>query len=369
MKAIFSPGPSYSDPRVREVAGWVKILDMYHAALRELGFDVVVPEVPFELIERRGTVSTITSYDLVAASKIPMDAELFLGPPGYSVAQMMRLGPKTKKVIYFWNNADWWRDQQLDGEYKRFAQPYDLSPTWRWLNAEACRQAYHAVACSPFVKQTWSRVMPPERTSIAFWGVDSTAFCPAIEPVPCPPLRVLFSGGDYIRKGLVYLGHAMTGLKGVELWIVGHGPVQIEAPGLVVRQIGMVPHARMPEIMAQCHVICIPTLEDGIALAVQEALACGLPAITTPDAGEVMEDGVSGFVVPFRDPGAIRQKLILLQNDQALLNHMGQAARALAVRQTWGQFKQDFAEVIRRVMAPVGMLPFESEMPWLKREA
>ena len=360
MKAIFSPGPSYSNPEVRKYAGWVHIFDLYREGLEELGYEVFVPEVDPKLIDQSSTVSKILSYDIVAAQQIPGDAELFLGPPGYSRAQMIagrdnNWGRGMKNFLYVWNNADWWRDKQLAEEYKRFNQPYDLSLSWRWINRTALEMCDHVIACSPWVKKTHARVVPEDKISIAFWGVDSEKFHPPdVEP---EGFRVLFVGGDPIRKGLHYLFRALEGMENVELWVVGCSPIGggsnivgvIGEPGKNVRvkQFGMLPHDRMPEIYQQCHVLCLPTLEDGIALAVQESMSCGLVPVTSPETSEVFDDEDSGFRVGYRAVESIREKLEWLQHDN-LRRGMSIRARERAVKDTWEITKEQFKEIIRK---------------------
>jgi len=356
MKAVFSPGPSYSDPQVKRYAGWWKILDLYKEGLEELGFDVVIPKVDPLLIDRSSTVSRILSYDIVAAQQIPEDAELFLGPPGYSIAQMIagrdnNWGRGMRNFLYVWNNADWWRDKQLAEEYKRFGQPYDLSPAWRWINRTALEMCNHVIACSPWVKRTHARVVPEDKISIAFWGVDSEKFYPPeVEP---PGFRVLFVGGDPIRKGLHYLIKALESMKDCELWVVGcrpfeHDTVQLSS-GVIVRQFGMLPHNDMTRIYQLCHVLCIPTLEDGIALAIQEGMACGLVPVTSPETSEVFDDGDSGFKVGYRAVESIREKLEWLQYN-GMRRAMSKRARELAEQQPWEKTKEQFKEIIKREM-------------------
>lgn len=353
MKAIFSPGSSYHDPHVREYAGWVRILDLYREGLEELGYKVFIPEVDPKLIDQSSTVSKIESYDLVAATQLYEsdvgleDGDIFLGPPGYSLAQMMTLPFNVKKFLYVWNNADWWRDQQLAEEYRRFNQPYDLSPTWRWINTTALEMCDHVIACSPWVKWSHSKVVPEEKISIAFWGVDNQMFTrPEKEPTG---FRVLFVGGDPIRKGLGYLLKALDGSEGIELWVVGCRPLTIVGPNGSkpdVQQFGMVPHSQVPAIMRQCHVICIPTLEDGIACALQEGMASGLVPIGTPEVAEVFEPGVSGFRVPYGDVEGIRNALVTLRDNPDLRRKMSIEARRLAESQTWGRTKEEFKRII-----------------------
>ena len=338
MKAIFSPGPSYSDPETRKYAGWGRILDLYREGLEELGYDVFIPKVDCKLIDPTCTVSKMCSYDLVASRQLPLEADIFLGPAGYSIAQMTRLHqPWNKKFLYVWNNADWYRDQQLIEEYKRFGQPYDLSPAWRWINTTALEMCDHVIACSTFVKGTYSKLVPAEKISITFWGVDSQRFHPPeVEP---PGFRILFAGGDPIRKGLIYLLEALKGLEGYELWIVG---CNIQGGPSSWKQFGMVPNDQMPEIMRQCHVTCVPTLEDGIALVIQEGMACKLIPITSPETSEVFEDKVSGFKVGYRDVEGIREKILLLRDNPDVRKRMAEYARKRAEKDTWEKTKEEF---------------------------
>ena len=370
MKTIFSPGPSYYDENVRQNAGWWHILELYKNGLEELGFKLFIPCVPPSLIDATTTVSKITSYDLVAASQSPLDADLFIGPPGYSLAQIMRLKgrpsssivvakegrlhPKTKVVTWVWNNADWWRDHQLADEYAKFGLPYDRSPTWRWINKTALELSDHVVACSPFVKKTHAKVVPADRISIAFWGVDSQKFTPAQSEQD--GFRILFVGSDPIRKGLFYLIEAFRRMEGAELWVVG-AQITVDLPN--VKVFGMLPHEQMPGIFRQCHVQVQSTLEDGISLVVQEGMAAGVPCIGSDDVAEVFEDGVSGIRVSCRDIDGIYKALTMLKEFPEIRRKMGREARLLAEKQTWEQTKKDFKEIITRVVEG-GSLPFES---------
>jgi len=348
VKAVFSPGPSYHDRNVRQYAGWVFILDLYKWGLEELGYEVIVPYVEPELIDKSSTVSKICSYDLVASRQIPADTDLFLGPPGYSITQMTKLKHQARKFLYVWNNADWWRDQQLAEEYERFGQPYDLSPAWRWINRTALEMCDHVIACSPWVKGTHSKVVPEDKISIAFWGVDSEKFRP-LEPLDmeAPGFNVLFVGGDPTRKGLRYLVEAMKYLRGAELWTAGCTPGWGFPKDMKVRQLGMLPHDEIVKVYQQCHVICIPTLEDGIALAIQEGMACGLVPVTSPETAEVFVDGDSGFKVGYRAVESIREKLEWLRYNN-LRREMSRKARKLARSQTWEKTKEEFKDIIKR---------------------
>ena len=112
----------------------------------------------------------------------------------------------------------------------------------------------------------------------------------------------------------------------------------------------MLPHSDMPEIYQQCHVLVCPTLEDGIALCVQEAMASGLPVITSPETAEVFKHMETGIKVDYRDIEGIKRALLFLRNNPVQRVLMGKKARALSETQTWDQTKESLKDIIRREM-------------------
>jgi glycosyltransferase involved in cell wall biosynthesis len=82
----------------------------------------------------------------------------------------------------------------------------------------------------------------------------------------------------------------------------------------------------MAEHYAWADLFLLPSICEGSATVCYEALAAGLPVITTENAGSVVRDGIDGFIVPIRDPGAIAERLENLHRDRALLESMSRAA-------------------------------------------
>jgi glycosyltransferase involved in cell wall biosynthesis len=82
----------------------------------------------------------------------------------------------------------------------------------------------------------------------------------------------------------------------------------------------------------------LPTLAEGSAEAVYEALAAGLPVITTKSAGSVVRDGIEGRIVPERDPDALAEAIRELTENRTLRNRMAVAARERAKDFTWDRY-------------------------------
>ncbi len=187
---------------------------------------------------------------------------------------------------------------------------------------------------SSFAEKTFlDRGIPKEKLIKLPLGVDLKMFHPV--PKNDSMFRVLYAGHCSIRKGVVYLLEAMSRLKlpNSELVINGSiGPemkkhVMSRYPGSY-RFLGSQPLERLHEVYSQASVLVLPTIEDGFAKVVTEAMACGVPVIATGNCGapDVIESGVDGFIVPTRDPEAIREKVQYLYEHPDVRDAMGLAA-------------------------------------------
>jgi glycosyltransferase involved in cell wall biosynthesis len=101
--------------------------------------------------------------------------------------------------------------------------------------------------------------------------------------------------------------------------------------------------------MQQNDVLVLPTLYEGLALVLLEAMACGLTVITTPHSGltGLINDGMEGFIVPIRSAPAIRDRLRLLAGDAGLLQTMRQAALVWSREHSWRLFRKKIRDVIQ----------------------
>jgi glycosyltransferase involved in cell wall biosynthesis len=173
-------------------------------------------------------------------------------------------------------------------------------------------------------------------------GVDIERFQPGKRP---PIFRAIFSGALIERKGIHHLLEAWhrLNLRDAELWLVG--TVHEEAkPHLKdfwrdnIRTVGFV---RDPEnYLNQGTVYVFPSQWEGSAKTVYEAAACGLPAITTREAGDVIRDGVEGMIIQPGDVDAIAAGLEHLYQHPEIVERMGAAARQRVVENfTWDHYR------------------------------
>ncbi len=168
------------------------------------------------------------------------------------------------------------------------------------------------------------------------------------------PLRVLFVGSMGQRKGLGDLFAAMKLIKtnSVELVVMGS---LLETMSFYREQLPQFiyepgrPHSGVLELMRNCDVLCLPSVVEGRALVMQEAMSQGLPLIITPNTGgeDLIIEGKTGFLVPIGSPEAIAEKIDWFANNRSELEAMGEAARQHAAQYSWQQYGQHIIDELR----------------------
>jgi glycosyltransferase involved in cell wall biosynthesis len=207
--------------------------------------------------------------------------------------------------------------------------------TRRSFNRAQCLVVWHEWGKASLVQDYGA---PAEKVSVIPPGVDLELWnFPRPAERSSGPVRLLFVGGDFSRKGGEALLAAMhQGLAAsCELDIVTKGPVDTAGLAGVRVHNGLGPNA--PALMAlyrSADIFVFPTLADVLPLAIMEAMASGLPVITT-DVGairEQVEDGVTGSLIPPNDVDALCRTTMRVVENPELRHSMGAAARAAAER-------------------------------------
>lgn len=206
------------------------------------------------------------------------------------------------------------------------------------------READGILVPSDYVRDTLiERGAPAERIFVLPYGVDIDRFRPA-PPRERKGFRLLFVGQLSQRKGIRYLLEAVKRLKlpDAELVLVGKMIGRDSAfAGYrdVFRHVAHVPYHEVHRLFQDADVFVYPSLHEGSALAIYEALASGLPVVTTLNSGSVVRDGQDGFLVPIRDVEALMEKIERLYRDRDLRTAMALSARARACEFTWAHYR------------------------------
>ena len=136
------------------------------------------------------------------------------------------------------------------------------------------------------------------------------------------PAEVLFAGRLSAEKGIAEL---VAATEGMNLVVAGDGPLREQVPGA----LGFVPHAELQRLYERSAVVVLPSHREGMPLCVLEAMAHGRPVVASAVGGipEVVEDGVTGLLVPPGDVAALRAALERLLADPILRRRLGREAR------------------------------------------
>ena len=227
--------------------------------------------------------------------------------------------------------------------------------------SERCRleaiEADRVLVPSGYVRETLiARGVAPARIALLPYGVDSARFRPA-DVLRKGPFRILYVGQIGQKKGIKYLLEAVRRLALPEAELLLVGGIAGSGKGLApyqewFRHIAHVPYHEVHALFQDADIFVYPSLHEGSAFANLEAMASGLPVITTPNAGAPVRDGEDGFIVPIRDTDALMARIELLYRDRALVAEMGACARQRAAGLTWARYCAELDRLLLEFQHP-----------------
>jgi phosphatidylinositol alpha-1,6-mannosyltransferase len=196
-------------------------------------------------------------------------------------------------------------------------------------------------------------------------GVDINKFKPVHLVPDDGPLKLLCVGRLIERKGQHHLIDAVKQLAeeaiDVRLDLVGTGDArssyeaQVSRLGLGdrVRFLGYVPRDEISQHYAAAHVFVLPSYNEGMSVALLEAMASGLAVLVTPTGGtpELVETGVNGLVFDWADVERLASHLRRLAQDRLLVRRMGEASSLRAQSFSWEAAAQLYLEVFNEIVS------------------
>lgn len=216
--------------------------------------------------------------------------------------------------------------------------------------------AHKIVVASSYTKLTLIRQgIEASKIIVNPYGVDLQKFHPRSVQRPEPQsVRFLFLGAISARKGVPLLVEAWKSLalKDSELWLVG--PITErerrlipELPGLHIK--GKYPYEEIPALLRQCDVLVFPSYCEGFAQVLLEALASGLPIISTEAtaAPDLIEHGLEGFLSPAGDMETLCEAMRFCAYNPEKLKVMGKAARRCAEQLSWDSYGDRWQQILR----------------------
>lgn len=201
------------------------------------------------------------------------------------------------------------------------------------------------VVASQFVKDSLPSHSASKKIIFSPFGSPKTNLKEPRKKDNTKPLRVLFAGSMGQRKGLGDLFSAIKLLNTSNIQLVVMGSL-LAPMKFYQNQISNFvyepprPHSEVLALMRTCDVFCLPSIVEGRALVMQEAMSEGLPLIITRNTGgeDLIIEGKTGFLVPIGSPDAIAEKLEWFLNNTDKLQEMSMSAQLHAMDYTWEKY-------------------------------
>jgi colanic acid/amylovoran biosynthesis glycosyltransferase len=271
----------------------------------------------------------------------PLKADAIIahfGPTGVLATNLRSLGLLEGPIFTVFHGYDLSRHSVLArhaGDYRRL-----FASGERMLPISTCwAQKLEALGCAP------------DKIQVHRMGVDTDSFRfePPVVAAPLQgrTLRVVTVARLVEKKGVIYLCQAVARLAQrhirVELEVIGDGPLQAELEGFVAEHAlgthvflrGRRDKAYVQAALGRADVFALPSVtaadgdQEGIPVSLMEAMASGVPCLSTVHSGipELIEDGLSGWLVPERDVEALADRLASIQRGDYDLAAIAQCAR------------------------------------------
>lgn len=237
------------------------------------------------------------------------------------------------------------------------AMPAVQEPAWKLeRKQQEVELADHIFVASSMTERSLLEIgISADKITVIPYGAPVDYFQP--QPKPDVTFRAIYAGRLSPRKGAHYLLSVWKELKlpHAELMMVGSNmmPPDWFAPYQdCCRLVPSVSHMALNQYYSAANVLVFPSLVEGFGLVLTEAMACGIPVITTPNTAgpNLITDGVEGFIIPIRDVEALKEKLEWCYRHPDALAEMGKASRRRAEALNWEHYRQQLAHSVKQLL-------------------
>ena len=237
------------------------------------------------------------------------------------------------------------RGSDVPGYNQRLAKldKFIFSPLSRiiWRNAR------RVVANSSGLKKLALKTKPDQKIDIIYNGVDADRFKPRYNKNK--KLKIICVSRLVQRKGIEYLIKAVENLD-VELIIIGKGNQEDYLKKIAsknVKFLGYVAHSELNKYYSEADIFALPSLNEGMSNTIMEAMASGLPIITTNTGGtkELIKD--NGFVVKMKDSEVIEKAIMEYIKNPKLIKKHGKNSRKIAEKMSWGNIAEKYYKLYK----------------------
>lgn len=233
-------------------------------------------------------------------------------------------------------------------------------PRFRW-------SIYTANGANACARDVWTYLtlrykMDHNRLAYIPHGVESRFFRAREYGILEKP-RLLFVGTWLDQRGIFYIRDVLRSLLAINqefaMTFVGTSCPDAEITDFFghdlasrIQILNAVPRDQIHLVYAEHDIFVFPSLVEGLPCVLMEAMAAGMPVITTETCGmpDVVEDDFNGLLIPPADSAALEEAILSLTRSESLRARLGRAASASMRRYTWSRAGRAFNELLTRVV-------------------
>ncbi len=294
------------------------------------------------------------SRSLLREAEVPFDATLaFFGVPCGFIAWLLKLESDVPYIVAL-------RGSDVPGYSRKYAWLYPLiTPMIRLIWRGAAAVVPNSVGLGALARES----APRQAFTIIENGVDTKRFTP--DPAKRPAQEFIITPGASRvteRKGLNYLIEAVARLAPaypeLRLKIMGDGSARASLEALVAEKglaervtfLGRIPREKTSPYYQEASLFVMPSLNEGMSNAMLEALASGLPIISTPTGGaaELVTEGKNGLIVKEKSAADIAAAIEHFLKNKNLVTEYGAESRRRAESQSWDRVATSFKTLLEK---------------------
>lgn len=300
------------------------------------------------------------AFDKYVASHLKIDFDIFVGWSSFSLSSLKKVKSFNKiSILERGSTHILWQTNQLKKEFNIFNRRFN-DTNQAIINKELLEYDAADYICVPtnFVKSTFIKHgIDSSKIFVNPYGVNPTEF--KFSPKKTSKFIILFCGGITLRKGAQYLIRAFNqlSLKDAELWFIGKVDPDFQAifseemnqPN--IKFMGSFPQRELSEIYNQANIFCLPSLEEGQAMVLHQAMRCGLPIIATEESGASdLIDG-NGYLIASRSIDSIAERIQYLYDHPSIHEFLGKRSFDLSQGSySWKDYTQRAIKIYQSII-------------------
>jgi glycosyltransferase involved in cell wall biosynthesis len=216
-----------------------------------------------------------------------------------------------------------------------------------WKNSKA------TITNSDGLKELAIESSPNQEIGVIYNGVDTEEFKPLKTRKKNKKIILISTGRLIKRKGYQYLIPALKGMKNVELQLIGDGNLTDELKTLAtknkvdVKFLGKMKHSDLIKALQKADIFVLPSKNEGMSNSILEAMACGLPIITTDTGGSKELIKENGFIIEKESASSIKNVLDKYADNKTLIKKQGKKSGEITKKMSWTNMAKSYLEAYR----------------------